>query len=160
MRKSIATMVVFAFMVPMLLASAQQASATKPILTISDTVSATADVSCVTVSIKVTKCSFVSHQEVAGDWNGRIVITGDWVLHGEDVSRVTVHGIATFEGTILGRSGTVTMNGVTIWWPTGEIDAGAIHSGTGELEGIRGHWEFPKGFSNPTAKWFIWVHFE
>jgi len=109
----------------------------------------------------VTKCSFVSNQEWAGDWNGRVVITGYWVLHGkEQLERVTVHGSTFFEGTILGKSGTVTMNAVTIWWPTGEIDEGAIHSGTGDLAGIRGHFEFPKGFSNPTARLYIWVHFE
>jgi len=82
-------------------------------------------------------------------------LSGYWTYHGEGVKLVTTHGTLAFEGTVLRRSSTVTMNINTIWWPTKEIDSGAIQSGTGELAGIHGHFKL----CTMTSTYFV-VHFE
>jgi len=161
MRKSIVAIVVFAFMVPMLLASAQHASATPPIRTEAIMLAYDTVMTFEPLNDKVTKLTFVSVQQWGGDWVGTMVYTCEAMIRsGTPTSMVTVHGKGIFEGTVLGKSGTVTVSAVTIAREDGipTIDEGAILSGTGDLANLRGHVGFHEGWTQWEGYDYWWIH--
>ena len=146
----------------LLLTSVPHASASQPIRTFSDTISADNTFSVEPVNDRVTKLSFTSDQQWRGDWNGRNVFVCSAIINADKLLS-TGDCTGAFEGTVLGRPGTLTLSALTIIFQDGtmEIDQGAIVSGTGQLEGLRGHWAglIVLGFT-PTSM-LIWdVHFE
>ena len=146
----------------LLLTSVTYASASRPIRTVSDTISVVNTFSFEPVNDRVTKLSFTSDQQWRGDWNGRNVFVCNAIINADKLFS-TGGCTGTFEGTVLGRSGTLTLSAVTIVFQDGtkEIDQGAILSGTGALKGLRGHLAtlVDLGFE-PTLTLVWFVHFE
>lgn len=165
MRKTIVAIVAFAFMVPVLFVSAQPASANKPIKTYAYLLSW--DTSGVPdfLNDKVFKLPFKSIQQWGGDWVGTMVYDPCHAMFrvGTPTSMITVKCHGEFTGSVLGKSGTLTINGaITIARYDGSwtIDEGAISSGTGELANLRGHVGFHEGWTQWPGYDTWWVHFE
>ncbi len=154
--------VALALLSSVLVATSPQASASRPIMTIADTLSRTNTLIFEPLNHQVIKLTFTSVQQWAGDWVGINVFEGQAVLRVGKINTVPATG--TFTGTVLGKFGTLTLAGATIFRDDGSfmMDHFTIIDGTGELENLRGHVgldEHPPTFElNDRMVW--WIHFE
>lgn len=139
------------------------ASASKPIRTVSFIDSVVNEfTNYEQINERIAKFTFTSVQEWSGDWEGTNTFVGKAVVR-DGFASGNVQAIGTFVGTVLGKEGTVTLMGRTIFREDGEfaIDQYTILSGTGELENIRGHLghdETPPDFFNDYQ--VFWIHFD